>query len=182
MADSRSEIAERYAEAFFELARDEGKVEAIEADLDQLRAAYEGSEDFKRLVHSPAFSSDVKQKGIAAMLEGGNADTLTQNFGRLLAKNGRLSLLPETIARFKAIAAEARGEVAAEVVSAHPLSDDQVAELKTQLQASVGKDVALDAKTDPELLGGLIVRIGSRMIDSSLKTKLARMRARLKEA
>ena len=182
MADQRSEIAERYAEAFFELAQDEGKAPATEQDLDALRAAYDDSEDFRRLVLSPAFSSDQKTAGIAAVLEKGGADQLTRNFGQLLAKNGRLSLLLTAIAEFKRIAAEARGEVSAEVVSAHPLSDDQVAELKTQIGASVGKDVTLDTRTDPDLLGGLVVKVGSRMIDSSLKTKLARLRARLKEA
>ncbi|GGY47572.1 F0F1 ATP synthase subunit delta [Parvularcula lutaonensis] len=181
MADSRSEIAERYASAFFELVQEEGKVEKAEADLDALRQAYDDSEDLRRLVQSPAFSAEVKTKGIAAVLEG-KADPLTVNFMKLLASNGRLPLLLPVIRRFKEIAAEARGEVSAQVVSAHPLSDDQVQELKTQIRASVGKDVTLDTSTDPELLGGLIVKIGSRMIDSSLKTKLARLRARLKEA
>lgn len=182
MADSRSEIAERYAEALFELAREEGKAETVESDLDALREAYDGSADLRRLIASPAFSSDQKMAGIAALLERGKAEPMSQNFGKLLAKNGRLSLLPLVITRFKRIAAEARGEVTAEVISAHPLTDAQKGELATQLRASVGKDVQLDTRTDPELLGGLIVKIGSRMIDSSLKTKLARLRARLKEA
>jgi F-type H+-transporting ATPase subunit delta len=182
MADSRSEIAERYASALFELAKEEGRADTVEADLDSLKAAYGESDDFRRLVQSPALSSEQKQAGIAAILEGGKADTLTQNFGRLLARNGRLGVLPQVITTFKRIAAEDRGEVAAEVVSAHPLTEDQLTELKTQIRASIGKDVTLDTRTDPDLLGGLIVKIGSRMIDSSLKTKLARMRARLKEA
>ncbi|NNU15929.1 F0F1 ATP synthase subunit delta [Parvularcula sp. ZS-1/3] len=181
MADSRSEIAERYASAFFELARDEGKLEKAEADLDALRSAYNDSDDLRRLVQSPAFSADAKKEGMKALLDG-KADALTSNFIQLVAAKGRLTLLTTIITDFKRIAAEARGEVAAEVVSAHPLSDDQLNDLKAQIRASVGKDVTLDARTDPDLLGGLIVKIGSRMIDSSLKTKLARMRARLKEA
>ena len=181
MADSRSEIAERYASAFFELVQEEGKAETAERDLDALRQAFDDSEDLRRLIQSPAFGAEAKTAGIAAVLEG-KADPLTVNFMKLLASNGRLSLLLSVIRRFKEIAAEARGEVSAQVISAHPLSDDQVSELKTQIRASVGKDVTLDTSTDPELLGGLIVKIGSRMIDSSLKTKLARLRARLKEA
>lgn len=182
MADERSEIAERYASALFELASDEGRVKEVEADLDALRAAFDDSQDLRRLVHSPAFSAEAKRDGVAALLEGGKADQLTINFGKLLAQNGRFSLMLAVIAEYKSIAAEARGEISAKVVSAHPLTDDQTQELKAQIQASVGKDVALESRTDPELLGGLIVKIGSRMIDSSLKTKLARLRARLKEA
>lgn len=181
MADSRSEIAERYAGALFELAQEQGKLEVVESDLDALMNAYSESADLRRLVESPAFGSDVKEGGIAAILKD-RADPLTQNFARLLASKGRLSLIAAVIARFKAMAAKARGEVTAEVVSAHPLSDDQVTELKAAIRASVGKEVTLDTRTDPDLLGGLIVKIGSRMIDSSLKTKMARLRARLKEA
>ena len=182
MADSRSEIAERYASAFFELAQDENKAEALEADLDALRAAYDDSDDLRRLCLSPAFSAEIKAEGIAALLEKAGADPLTVNFGKLVASNGRLALLPALIANFKRLATEARGEVSAEVISANPLSGDQIEELKTQIRASIGKDVTLETSTDPDLLGGLIVKIGSRMIDSSLKTKLARLRARLKEA
>ncbi|MEM9810671.1 MAG: ATP synthase F1 subunit delta, partial [Pseudomonadota bacterium] len=140
------------------------------------------NDDLKRLVQSPAFSSDTKADGMGAVLEKAGADQLTVNFVKLLASKGRLALLPRVIDNVKRLAAEARGEVAAEVISAHPLTDDQTAELRAQLRASVGKDVTLKTQTDPDLLGGLIVRIGSRMIDSSLKTKLARLRARLKEA
>ena len=182
MADARSEIAERYASALFELADEQGAAAAVEADLDALLRAYHESADLKRLIQSPAFSSEAKLQGCAALLEKAGAHPLTLNFGRLLARNGRLAVLANVIAAFKRIAAEARGEVTAEVVSAHPLSDDQANELKTQIRASIGKDVALQTRTDPDLLGGLIVKIGSRMIDSSLKTRLARLRARLKEA
>ncbi|MEM7739405.1 MAG: F0F1 ATP synthase subunit delta [Pseudomonadota bacterium] len=182
MADSRSEIAERYAAAFFELAQDEAKVDAIEAELEALRGAYDASDDLKRLIQSPAFPAETKLTGLAAVLEKGGADQLTINLIKLLATNSRLPVLLTVIANFKRLAAEARGEVSAEVVSAHPLSDDQATELRAQLRASIGKDVTLDTRTDPDLLGGLIVKIGSRMIDSSLKTKLARLRARLKEA
>lgn len=182
MADERSEIAERYASALFELAKDEGKVETIEGDLDSLRKAHDDSADLRRLIASPAFSLEAKRSGLLAVLEGGKADPLTCNFGQLLARNGRLPLLTMVIDRFKAIASDERGEVAAQVISAHPLSSEQTSELLTQLRAATGKDVALDARTDPDLLGGLVVKVGSRMIDSSLKTKLARLRARLKEA
>lgn len=182
MADQRSEIAERYASAFFELASEQGKTAEVEADLDALAQAFQDSEDLRRLIASPAFSAEAKMTGFSAMLEKAGAQDLTVNFGKLVTINGRLAALPSMISSFKAIAAEARGEVAAEVISAHPLSDEQTNELKAQLRASTGKDVTLDSRTDPDLLGGLIVKIGSRMIDSSLKTKLTRMRARLKEA
>lgn len=182
MADQRSEIAQRYAEALFDLARDESVVEKVEADLDALARAHHESTDLRLLIQSPAFSGADKLTGVAAILEKAGANPLTVNFGKLLATNGRLSLLGAIIKRFKAIAADARGEVSAEVISAHPLSDEQTNELTTQLRASIGKDIALQTRTDPDLLGGLIVKIGSKMIDSSLKTKLARLRARLKEA
>ncbi len=181
MADSRSEISERYASAFFELARDEGRLEQAESDLDALRRAYDESAELRRLIQSPAFGADAKMQGMEAVLSG-KADPLTVNFIKLVASKGRLTVLLPIIATFKRIAAEARGEISAEVLSAHPLTEEQVAELKTQIRASVGKDVTLETRTDPDLLGGMIVKIGSRMIDSSLKTKLARLRARLKEA
>ncbi|MEM9284966.1 MAG: F0F1 ATP synthase subunit delta [Pseudomonadota bacterium] len=182
MADPRSEIAERYASAFFELAQEEGKVDVIERDLMGLREAYDGSADLRRLIHSPAFPAETKMEGLEAILQKAGADQMTINVVKLAAKNRRLAALPVLALTFKRLATEARGEVAAEVVSAHPLNDDQATELRAQLRASIGKDINLDARTDPDLLGGLIVKIGSRMIDSSLKTKLARLRARLKEA
>ncbi|MEM1381730.1 MAG: F0F1 ATP synthase subunit delta [Pseudomonadota bacterium] len=182
MADQRSEIAERYASALFELAAEAGAAEAVEGDLDALSKAFHESADFRRLIQSPAFSADDKTVGLSALLESGKAHALTLNFGKLIAKNGRLDVLLDIVVTFKRIAADARGEVSAEVVSAHALSDEQTKDLKAQLRASIGKDVALETRTDPDLLGGLIVKIGSRMIDSSLKTKLARLRARLKEA
>ena len=182
MADQRSEIAERYASALFELANEDNAAETVEADLDALRAAFLESADLKRLIESPAFGGDDKLAGITAILERGKANALILNFGKLLAQNGRLGVLLDMISTYKRIAAAARGEVSAEVVSAHALSEEQTTELTTQLRASIGKDVALETRIDPDLLGGLIVKIGSRMIDSSLKTKLARLRVRLKEA
>lgn len=182
MADARSDIVERYATAFFELARDENALDALEKDLAALAAALGDSADLQRLVSSPVFDADTKKAAFAALLEKAGAHQLTQNFVALLATNGRLAVLAEVISTFRAKAADHRGEVGAEATSAHPLTADQTKELRAQIEASVGKTVNLDTKVDASLLGGLIVKVGSRMIDSSLRTKLNRLQQTLKEA
>jgi F-type H+-transporting ATPase subunit delta len=138
------------------------------------------SDDFRRFVHSPLISADDQIKALDAIMSRAGLGDLVRNFIKLIASNRRLFAVSDIIKAYRALAARARGEVAAEVVSAHPLNDAQTAELKATLKASVGKDVTLAVKVDPSLLGGLVVRIGSRMIDSSLKTRLASMRHALK--
>ena len=170
-------VAGRYASALFDLAKEENKIAEVEKDLSTFQALLAESDDLGRLVRSPVISSDDQSRAIDAVLVKAGVATLTGNFFKLIAKNRRLFAAADIARAFKALAARDRGEVSAEVASAHVLSDEQVTELKATLKASVGKDVTLSTKVDPSLLGGLVVKIGSRMIDSSLKTKLANMKA-----
>ena len=182
MADSRSEVAERYAEALFELALEEGALEAIETDLKAIGQALNDSDDLRRLIASPVFGRDVKAQGLDAVLEKAGASFTTRNFVKLLARNGRASALGDTVTAFMRLAAKHRGEVTAEAVTATPLTEEQQKSLRQQIEASVGKSVNLVTRIDNSLLGGLVVKVGSRMIDSSLRTKLNRLQQSLKEA
>src|SRR6185503_16872781 len=128
------------------------------------------SPDLRRLISSPVFSADEQARAIAAVLERAGIGGLAANIARVMAANRRLFALPGTIGAFKRLAARQRGEVAADVVSAEPLSESQLADLRAALKASLGKDVALSQRVDAGLIGGLIVKVGSRMIDDSLKT------------
>ena len=184
MADRNSPVsgvAERYASALFDLARDESAIDAIEADLNGLSGLLEESEDFRRLIQSPVFSAGEQQRAIGAIADKAGIKGLTGNFLRLLAHNRRLFALPGIIRAFRAMAAVERGEVTAEVTSAQPISDDQVNALKGALKEKLGKDVSLAASVNPALLGGLIVKVGSRMIDTSLRTRLMTVKTHLKE-
>lgn len=169
-------VAGRYAGALFELASAQNATAAVEADLVKFEQMLIESADLTSLVRSPVISADDQAKALGAILAKTGANPLTLNFFNVLARNRRLFAAPEMIRSFRLLAAKARGEVTAEVSSAVALTEAQVTELKQTLKASVGKDVTLDAKVDPSLLGGLIVKIGSRMIDSSLKTKLSSLK------
>ena len=173
-------VAGRYASALFELATELNKTREVESDLAKFQSLYDASEDLTRMVRSPVISADEQANAVSAILTKVQADPVSINFFKLLARNRRLFAAPDMIKSFRAIAARARGEVTAEVASAVALNDPQVAELKRTLKEKVGKDVTLSQRVDPSLLGGLIVKIGSRMIDSSLKTKLANMRVALR--
>lgn len=162
----------RYATALFDLAREAKGIDAVESSLAKVRAALDESDDFRRLVNSPILARDDAAKAIAATADAMQLDGTTRNFLGVLAQNRRLSQLPQIIRAYRALAANHRGETTAEVASAHPLTDDQVAALKQQLRARVGRDVNVDLSVDPTLLGGLVVRLGSQMIDSSIKTRL----------
>jgi F-type H+-transporting ATPase subunit delta len=177
---STSSVAGRYASALFELAREQRALPQVEADLGKFAKLLDDSADLRRLVLSPVFSSEEQGKAITSILAKAGIGGLAGNFIRLLAKNRRLFAAADMIKSFRAIAARERGEVSAEVASAHPLTEAQVAALKDSLKSSVGKDVSLAMKVDPSLLGGLVVKIGSRMIDSSLKTKLASLKVAMK--
>jgi F-type H+-transporting ATPase subunit delta len=170
-------VAGRYASALFDLTKDENKIDEVEKDLGTFQALLHESEDLQRLVRSPVIASEDQSRALSAVLAKAGIGQLTSNFFKLIAKNRRLFAAEDMARAFKALAARHRGEVSAEVVSAHALSDEQTAELKAVLKQSVGKDVTLSTNVDASLLGGLIVTIGSRMIDSSLKTKLANMKA-----
>ncbi len=176
-----SGVSERYASALFDLAREESAVAAIEAELDRLATMIADSADLRRLIESPVFSAEDQEKAIGAIADKAGIAGLTSNFLRLAARNRRLFILPGVIRAFRAMAAADRGEVSAEVTSAHPLSDDQVASLKAALKDKLGKDVSLAAKVNPALLGGLVVKVGSRMVDSSLRTRLMTVKSHLKE-
>lgn len=174
-------VAGRYASALFDLAQEKSELPAIEQDLVNLQGLLDESEDLRRLVRSPVFSAEDQAKALEAVLSKMGVSGLSMNFVKLLARNRRLFALGDIIKAFRSMAARARGEVEADVTSAVALNDEQLQALTDTLKASIGKDVQVNAKVDASLLGGLIVKIGSRMIDSSLRTKLATLKMRMKE-
>lgn len=162
----------RYASALYELASENKAVSAVESDLDKLGEAIATSADLSALIRNPRVSRDATAKvmdGIVSLLE---LSPITKNFLGVLANNRRLAALPEIVRAFASIAAAARGEVTAEVTSAHALTATQLKALAAKLKEREGKDVKIKANVDPELLGGLVVRIGSTQIDSSIRTRL----------
>ena len=162
----------RYASALFDLASEQGFVTAVESDLEKLGEALKGSADLAALIRNPKITRDDTAKAMDAVGGVLGLSPLTRNFIGVLAANRRLAALPEIVRSFAAIAAAQRGEVNAEVTSAHPLDDKQIAQLAAKLKAREGKEVKIKASVDPEILGGLVVRIGSRQIDSSIRTRL----------
>lgn len=182
MAEAQSDVAGRYASALFDLAVEADALGTVEGELTALDGLLAESDDLRRLAESPVFDADTKLAGFTAVLEKAGAGSLLKNFIGVLAHNHRLSDVRDVIAAFGQLAADHRGEVAAEAISARPLSDDQTSSLRNQIEASLGKAVNLSTTVDPSLLGGLIVKVGSRMVDSSLRTKLNRLQQTLKEA
>ncbi|MFM9827467.1 MAG: F0F1 ATP synthase subunit delta [Sphingomonas sp.] len=168
----QASLAGRYATALFELARDAKAIDTVEASLATVREALAESPDFARLTASPLIARKDAANAIAAVAKAMKLDATTSSFLGVLADNRRLGQLAQVIRAFRALAANYRGEATAEVASAHPLSDDQVAALKQSLRQRLGREVAVDLSVDPSLLGGLVVRLGSQMIDSSIKTRL----------
>lgn len=162
----------RYASALFDLAREQNSVAAVETDLDNLGAALAQSDDLGALIRNPRVSREAAAKALDSVAGLLGLSQITRNFLGVLAGNRRLAALPEIVRAFAAIAAAERGEVTAEVTSAHPLSADQLSALGAKLQAREGRTVKLKASVDPDLLGGLVVRIGSQQIDSSIRTRL----------
>lgn len=176
-----SGVAERYATALFDLARESGDLDGTLKALEGFGALVASSPDLARLVRSPVFSTDEQSRAISAVLAKAGISGLVANFIKLAARNRRLFAVPEMITAFKRLVARHKGEVTAEVTSAEPLSDKHVAALREALKEKLGKDVALDRKVDPALIGGLIVKVGSRMIDTSLRTKLSSLKLAMKE-
>ncbi|HEX8526220.1 F0F1 ATP synthase subunit delta [Allosphingosinicella sp.] len=168
----QASLAGRYAMALFELARDQRQLETVGASLDALRRALAESDELRSLTTSPLVGREESLGAVAATADSMGLDPLTRNFLGVLARNRRLSQLGAVIRAFDMLSARHRGEVRAEVTSAHPLTDDQVEALKTKLKASTGSDVAVELSVDPAILGGLVVQVGSRMIDGSIRTKL----------
>ena len=184
VTDNNSEIsgvAERYARALFDLSLEEKAIDATEADLGRIEAIMNESEDFMRLVKSPVFTSDEQLAAVSALLDKAKIEGIVGNFVRVVTSNRRLFSLPGIIKAFRKILSTHRGEQVAEVTSAHPLTDDELEALKASIKDALGKDIAIDAKVDPELLGGLVVKVGSQMIDSSVRTKLNSLKIALKE-
>lgn len=176
-----SGVAGRYATALFELARDAGAIDAVKADLDRFSALIAESGDLKRLVRSPVFSAEEQERAVAALLEKVGIVGLAANFFKTVAANRRLFTVEAIIRGYDALAATERGEVVAEVTVAQPLSDAHAATLKEALDALTGKNVKLAVEVDPSLLGGLKVKLGSKLVDASLKTKLNSIRTAMKE-
>lgn len=175
-----SGLAARYAGALYELADEAKTMDEVASDLQSLKAMFADSSDFRRLIRSPVMRRDDQERAITALAGKSGAQTLTSNFLRLLARNRRLFVLDEIVDAFLAILAERRGEGWAKVSSAHALSDDQMARLETSLRDVAGAKVTLETSVDPSLLGGLVVQLGSRMYDSSLRTKLQRLQHAMK--
>ncbi len=168
----QASLSGRYATALFDLARDEKAIDTVSASLQALKTALAESDDFRRLTTSPLISRDAATKAVAATAGALGTDPLTTKFLGVLAQNRRLGQLGAVIRAFGQLAARHRGETTAEVTSAHPLSATQVKALKAKLKTQLARDVAVDLTVDPSILGGLIVKIGSRQIDGSIRSKL----------
>lgn len=183
MATSSSivaQIAGRYAAAVFDLAKERGALDAVAGDLDHLSALIAESADLRLLLRSPLIRRDDQGRAMAALAAKAGLGPLVGNVLQLIARNGRLFILSALIAAFKARLAAERGERVARVASAQPLSEAQQAKLKAELSRLLGADVSIDPSVDVSLLGGLVVRLGSRQIDGSLKTKLDRLAVAMK--
>jgi F-type H+-transporting ATPase subunit delta len=179
---SVSGVSGRYATALFELARDEKSIDAVKADLDQFDAMLNDSADLKRLVRSPVFAADTQSKALSAVLDKAAITGISANFLKVLTANRRLFAVSDVIRAFRALVARFKGEASADVTVAEPLSDKNLDALKAALKAVSGKDVTLHVKVDPSIIGGLVVKLGSRMVDSSLRTKLNSIKHAMKEA
>lgn len=177
-----SGISGRYATALFDLARDADALDAVASDMGSLGKAIDESADLARVVRSPVLGRVAQGKAMAAILDKAGAHALTKQFVGLAAQNRRLFALPDMVRDFTRLLAQHRGEVAGEVVSAQPLSDKQLTDLKAQLKKAVGSEVRLNTRVDPTLLGGLIVKVGSRQVDGSLRTKLQNLKIAMKGA
>jgi F-type H+-transporting ATPase subunit delta len=176
-------MAGRYATALFELARDNKAVDAVKKDLDQFDALANGSADLNRLVRSPVFGADEQLKALSAILAKVGITGLAANFLRVITTNRRLFAVRDMIRAYRALVARHKGEVTAQVTVAEKLNDKNLDALKSALKSVTGgKDIDLEVKVDPAIIGGLIVKVGSRMVDSSLRTKLNSIKFAMKEA
>ncbi len=173
-------LAGRYATALFELADADKQLDDVAGDLAAVGAMIESSDDLTRLIRSPVISRDDQARAVMAVLEKAKIGELATKFVGVVARNHRLFALPAMIKGYHALLAARRGEATAEVVSAKKLSDRQLKAIGKSLKSAVGTKVAIDARVDAELLGGLVVKVGSRMVDSSLRTKLGQLRLAMK--
>lgn len=180
-ASISSGIASRYAIALFELAKEASALPALEGDADALSDALSASEDLRDVIHSPLYSREDQEAAIGAVAAKMGLSTLMANTLRLMASNRRLFVLPQLVARLRDLIAAEKGEVTAEVTSATPLTAAQAASLSEAIKARVGKTVKLKAAVDETLIGGLVVKVGSTMIDTSIRAKLASLQNAMKE-
>jgi len=171
-AGIQASLSGRYASALFELASEAGTVTAVESDLDNLAAALRESAELSALIRNPEVSREALGRVLAGIGDKLSLANLTKNFLGVLAQNRRAGELPAVIRAFHAIAAAQRGEVSAEVASAHALTDEQLSALEGKLRAREGRTVKLKTRVDPDLLGGLVVTVGSKRIDGSIRTRL----------
>ena len=182
-APSASGVSERYAHALFDLARKKDAVADVERDLDEFERLLSESEELRRLVRSPVFSADEQLSAISAIVDrAGLGGAITGNFLKVVARNRRLFAIEGIIRAYRRLSADARGERTAEVTVARELNGDQEARLRQTLAEIAGRDVALKVTVDPAILGGMVVRMGSRQIDTSLRTKLQSLRTNLVRA
>ncbi|KJC42994.1 ATP synthase F0F1 subunit delta [Bradyrhizobium sp. LTSPM299] len=179
---SVSGVSGRYATALFELARDEKSVDEVKADLERFEALLTESADLSRLVRSPVFSADTQARALTAVLDKAVITGISAKFLKVLTANRRLFAVTDVIRAYRALVAKYKGEATAEVTVAEQLNDKNLDALKTALKSVTGKDVALNVKVDPSIIGGLVVKLGSRMVDSSLRTKLNSIKNAMKEA
>ena len=178
-----SGMAGRYASALFELALESKATDSVKSDLDRFDAMIADSADLRRLVRSPVFGVDDQLKALTAILDRAGISGLAANFLRVITTNRRLFAVRDMIRAYRALVARHKGEVHAQITVAEPLNDNNLDALKGALKnVTGGKDIDLDIKVDPAIIGGLIVKVGSRMVDSSLRTKLNAIKFAMKEA
>jgi F-type H+-transporting ATPase subunit delta len=178
-----SGMAGRYAGALFELALEAKTVDAVKADLDKFDALVASSADLTRLVRSPVFGAEEQGKALSAVLERAGISGLAAKFLKVIASNRRLFAVRDMVRAFRKLVARYKGEVTAEITVAEKLSDNHLDALKSALKSVTGgKSVDLDVKIEPAIIGGLVVKLGSRMVDSSLRTKLNAIKHAMKEA
>jgi F-type H+-transporting ATPase subunit delta len=177
-----SGMAGRYATALFELALAENALDAVEADLHRFDALLADSADLARLVRSPVFGAEEQTRALAAVLDRAGVGGLAAKFLKVVASNRRLFAVRDIVKAFRALVARHKGEVTAEVTLAEQPSEQHLAAVKDALKAVTKKDVQVDVKIDPSLIGGLVVKLGSRMVDTSLRTKLNAIKLAMKEA
>lgn len=176
------DIAQRYGLALYELADEARSLDEVASDMESLKALIAESDDLSKLLRSPLIDRDEKERAMTTILEQGGANELTRRFVGVVAGNNRLFVLDEMITAYLAELSRRRGEITAEVTSARPLNDEQLQALSDSLRAKLGGKVTVDPQVDPSLIGGLVVRVGSRMIDASLKSKLQRLQYAMKGA
>lgn len=177
-----SGLAKRYAQALLALAEDKGKLDAVAGDLRGLRGIVNDSAAFSALLRNPLTGRAQQTKALLAVLDKAGVDPITRNFAQVVAHNGRLFALPEMADAYLQELARRRGEITAKVTSAQALTDKQRQQLEQALRQSAGGAVNIDADVDPALLGGMVVRVGSRMIDNTLRSKLNRLQHAMKGA